>query len=232
MNDDDKFDLEQALEGLGERITKVAELVGGKKRLAQAIRISESQLYRYIAGDSQPTIEPLAAIAKSGNVDLNWLVLGERSSGLPPQINDIKGLYSSKQEYINIPEYLPEGDEIDNQPVSEMGRLSFNHFWLLKLGLDISQLRLLRAHGDAMAPTLHDGDLLMLDTGQTAFNGDAIYALNLEPQCCTVKRLQQAVDQGVYIVSDNPAYREQHVPSADIDNLDIVGKVVWTAGVM
>ena len=79
------------LSGLGSRIAKIADLVGGKKNLAHTIGISESQLYRYISGDSQPTVEPLAAIAKCGEVHLDWLVLGDGPTGLLNEIHDVKG---------------------------------------------------------------------------------------------------------------------------------------------
>ncbi len=232
MNTQEKQDLLQALAGLGDRISKIADLVGGKKNLARAIGISESQLYRYIGGDSQPTVEPLAAIARSGQVHLDWLVLGEGPTGISSEINDLQGLYSSRQEYIPITEYTEEDHKLENQPLSSMGRLTFNHFWLVQAGLNPENLRLLRAHGDAMAPTIKDGDLLMLDISQKKFNGDAIYVVRLDPQNLVAKRLQQSVDKGLYLVSDNPAYREQHIPDNERDGLDIIGKVVWSAGML
>ncbi len=225
-------ELTQALAGLGDRISKIADLVGGKKNLARSIGISESQLYRYIAGDSQPTVEPLAAIAKCGNVHLDWLVLGEGPTGISAEINDLKGIYSTKQEYISIPEYKEEDVELENKPVGSLGRLSFNHFWLLKSGLDPQNLRLIRAHGDSMSPTIKDSDLLMIDISQTAFNGDAVYILRLDSNGLVAKRLQQSVDKGLYLVNDNSAYREQHIPDAQKEALDIIGKVVWSAGLL
>ncbi|HEY3488088.1 MAG TPA: XRE family transcriptional regulator [Gammaproteobacteria bacterium] len=228
MDSQDKLDLTQALKGLGDRISKIADLMGGKKSLARTIGISESQLYRYISGDSQPTVEPLAAIARCGQVHLDWLVLGEGPTGIAAEINDLKAIYSSKQEYIAIPE-LKDDEHTDSAPTRQVGKLSFNHFWLVKAGLNPENLRLLRAQGDAMAPTIRDGDLLMIDIKQNIFDGDAIYVLKLE-QRMVPKRLQQSIDRGLYLVSDNSAYREHHIPDAQKRELNIIGKVVWSAG--
>lgn len=232
MTSDANQDLASALSKLGERISKIADLAGGKKALARAIGISESQLYRYIAGDSQPTVEPLAAIARCGNVHLDWLVLGEGPTGLLQEVNDIRGLYSAQQEYIAIAEYHDQSGEARPSPVNAVGKVSFNHAWLLKAGLNPDTLRLIRAHGDSMAPTIRDGDLLMIDIGRTRYDGDGVYLLRIDEGHPSPKRLQHAVDKGLYLVSDNPAYREQHIPDSQKDSLDIVGKAVWCGGLI
>lgn len=232
MNQEEKKDFDEALAGLGERISKIADLVGGKKPLANAIGISESQLYRYIAGDSQPTVEPLAAIAKCANVHLDWLVFGEGPTGISPEVSDFKTFHSTRKQYITIPEYHHENKELKNQSSGSLGKVSFNHLWLMKVGLNPETLRMLRAYGDSMAPTIKEGDLMMIDIGQNKFDGDAIYILKLAPHYLITKRLQQAVDKGIYLVNDNPAYREQYIPQNERDTLEIIGKVVWSAGLL
>lgn len=232
MNIEEKENFDEALAGLGNRISKIAELTGGKKNLANAIGISESQLYRYIAGDSQPTVEPLAAMAKIANVHLDWLVFGEGPTGISPEVHDFKSLYATRKQYITIPEYQYDNPEVKNELSSSLGKVSFNQLWLMKIGLNPDSLRLLRAYGDSMAPTINDGDLLMIDIGQNRFTGDAIYILKLDPHCLVAKRLQQAVDKGLYLVNDNPAYREQHIPNSERDSLEIIGKVIWSAGLV
>ncbi len=61
---------------LGGRINSVASRVGGKKNLAKMAGISESQLHRYISEKSQPTIEPLVALAEAACVSVEWLATG------------------------------------------------------------------------------------------------------------------------------------------------------------
>lgn len=218
--------------GLGERIAKIADLVGGKKHLAKAIGISESQLYRYISGDSQPTVEPLAAIARCGSVHLDWLVLGEGPTGIMSEVNEPSSSYIDSRKYVQIDEFNENGMEPVNLSASDLGRFSFNHLWLVKSGLNTENLRLIRAHGDAMSPTINNGDLLIVDVSQKKFNGDAIYLLHLDTRLLVAKRIQHTADNGLVIVNDNSAYRDQHISNGQKESLEIVGKVVWAGGLV
>lgn len=70
----------QNYSALGKRIEEAAQgFVGGKKKLAAMAGISEAQLHRYIAGTSQPTINPLIEIAKASGFRLEWLATGNGS---------------------------------------------------------------------------------------------------------------------------------------------------------
>lgn len=218
------------LAGLGGRIAKIADLVGGKKTLAQAIGISESQLYRYISGDSQPTVEPLAAIAKCGSVPLDWLVLGSGSSNLLTNFNGPGSAYDTQNHYINVAEYK-DGDQSE-QPnaAAVVMQPSFSINGLRASGLNPDHLRLSSASDDAMAPTINNGDVILLDISQSQFSGDAIYLLRLERHILAVKRLQYSLDQGLLLINDNPAYENQLISSEQKNTLEIIGKVVWAAG--
>ena len=44
------------------------------------------------------------------------------------------------------------------------------------------------------------------------------------------KRLQSDFSGGVYVRSDNPAYREQHLSADLAANLRIVGRAIWAGG--
>jgi len=63
--------------GIGGRITAIADRVGGKKELARSVGLSESQLHRIIAGESQAKIEIIALIARIGGVTIDWLATGK-----------------------------------------------------------------------------------------------------------------------------------------------------------
>ena len=221
------------LSGLGARIAKIADLVGGKKNLAHIISISESQLYRYISGDSQPTVEPLAAIAQSGNVHLDWLVLGDGPTGLSAEINDPSNLYNAPQQFISIAEYQDPNPSIQpEQSIHNTGKPTFNSQWLRVSGLNPDHLRLACAGDDSMSATINHGDLLLIDITQNRYSGDGIYLLRLENHVLAAKRLQYTLDNGLYLINDNPAYKDQLISDKQKSSITIIGRIVWTAGLI
>ena len=42
--------------------------------------------------------------------------------------------------------------------------------------------------------------------------------------------MSRALTGGVFIRSDNPAYREQHLPADLAANLTVVGRAIWAGG--
>lgn len=63
--------------GIGKRIAACADAAGGKRRLAYRAGIHETQLYRYISGKNQPSVEVAAAIAGAVDVRMEWLATGQ-----------------------------------------------------------------------------------------------------------------------------------------------------------
>lgn len=195
---------------IGSRIAKIATLVGGKKILATKVNISESQLYRYINNESQPTAQPLVAIANAGDVSLDWLIAGKPSA---------------KDAHIenNRQDIFTEITTFDTPGYHAPNKVLFSLAWLEQHSLQAESLRLLPMLGDSMSPTINEHDLLVVDSKQTQVETDAIFVLQMDEKL-VAKRLQHAVDGGIYISSDNPRYREQHVVTTE---LNIVGRVVW-----
>ena len=105
---------------------------------------------------------------------------------------------------------------------------AFDPAWLRRVArgpLDL--LSVIRVTGDSMAPTLGDGDDILVDRGDGAERvRDGIYVLRID-EALVVKRV--AVDPAartLSIRSDNPAYPGW--PDCAPGALDIVGRVVWT----
>lgn len=81
--------LEYDLKLISDRIAKVAEMVGSKKKLAELMDVSEVQLYRYLNMENAPSIEVAFKIAQAGGVRLEWLLTGfERPKLLTPGVFD------------------------------------------------------------------------------------------------------------------------------------------------
>jgi phage repressor protein C with HTH and peptisase S24 domain len=89
------------------------------------------------------------------------------------------------------------------------------------------RLSIIRVQGDSMAPTLGDGDDILVDRGDGAERvRDGVYVLRMD-DALVVKRLAvNPAARTLTIRSDNPAYPA----AADCDPgaVEIVGRVVWT----
>ncbi|BAU58625.1 transcriptional regulator [Halorhodospira halochloris] len=109
--------------GLGARIAAIATSVGGKKRLAELVNISEGHLYRYISEANEPTASKLVALAHIGEVSLDWLLTGRESGQQVPS----------------------EGVALDLEVLESLGLIAFEELQERALSLEpATQARLLR----------------------------------------------------------------------------------------
>ena len=105
--------------------------------------------------------------------------------------------------------------------------IAFEPAWLKRVARGApDQLSIIRVRGDSMAPTLDDGDDILVDRGDGAEKiRDGVYVLRAD-DALVVKRL--AVDPAartLTIRGDNPAYPAW--PDCDPGAVEIVGRVVW-----
>jgi phage repressor protein C with HTH and peptisase S24 domain len=107
------------------------------------------------------------------------------------------------------------------------GVLAFDIRWLRALGGQPDSLSIIRVDGESMAPTLQDGDDIMVDRGDGAARlRDGIYVLRME-DVLMVKRVALAPRRGhISVRSDNPLYPTwEDITAAGVT---IVGRVIWT----
>lgn len=110
-----------------------------------------------------------------------------------------------------------------------LGHLAFDPAWLRRIGSgDPARLSLVRVSGDSMAPTLADGEEILVDGGDGAGRlRDGIYVLRID-DALVVKRIALRPDgRALSVLSDNPAAPDW--PDCDPARLRIVGRVVWAA---
>ncbi|MDO7834207.1 S24 family peptidase [Sphingobium sp. HBC34] len=107
------------------------------------------------------------------------------------------------------------------------GVMAFDARWLRHLGVRPQRVSIIRVDGESMAPTLSDGDDIMVDHDDAAERlRDGVYVLRLDG-VLMVKRIAIGPLRGRFsVISDNPHYPDW----TDIDPVlvDIVGRVVWT----
>ena len=90
---------------------------------------------------------------------------------------------------------------------------------------DLSGVGALQMESDCMEPTLHEGDLVIVDTAKTEAHIAGIYAVSVKGKRPFIFRLQPVHDGQVHLTSDNSKYKPVTVKSEDIK---IVGKVIFT----
>ena len=83
------------------------------------------------------------------------------------------------------------------------------------------RLTCIRAAGDSMEPTIHDGDLVVVDTGRTDPRDGHLFAVRTKAGLVT-KRLRRRAGRWL-LASDNPTRRPH--PMAEDDR--ILGQVAW-----
>lgn len=94
---------------------------------------------------------------------------------------------------------------------------------LRQLGVRPAAASMIRVQGDSMAPTLADGDEILVDRDRRVPGvRGALFVLRVEGELM-VKRLR-AMGREVEIVSDNPGYADR-VEAADA--VEVIGRVVW-----
>ena len=107
------------------------------------------------------------------------------------------------------------------------GVMAFDARWLRHLGVRPQRVSIIRVDGESMAPTLNDGDDIMVDHDDDGGRlRDGVYVLRLDGMLM-VKRIAMGPRRGWFsVVSDNPHYPDW----TDIDPalVDIVGRVVWS----
>ena len=117
------------------------------------------------------------------------------------------------------------GASVDGEAVE--GEVAFDPKWLRDLGADPRALSIIRVEGDSMAPTLDDGDDILVDGGDAAARlRDGIYVLRMD-DALMVKRVARAPGPGrISVISDNPHYRSWD--DLPMGSVQLVGRVVWT----
>lgn len=90
------------------------------------------------------------------------------------------------------------------------------------------RVQLLTGRGPSMRGMIEHGDVVMVDTSITYFDGDAVYVINVGGET-QIKMLQMRPD-GLYVVSRNQDYPAFRV-SPEANDFHIGGKVLCTLGV-
>jgi phage repressor protein C with HTH and peptisase S24 domain len=99
--------------------------------------------------------------------------------------------------------------------------------WLRQRGISPSAASLVWVKGDSMEPTLKSGAMVMINHNRRDPGARRIYAFR-QGDDLRVKRLEWLTPEQLLISSDNPAHKAELLTQPDMDDLEIIGEVVWS----
>lgn len=202
-------------------IQRLRRIIGERSvhRFAREAGLSDSLMRKYLNG-SYPGLDRLVRLAEAGGVSVQWLATGQET-GFPEVATPraIDGQASPNEDFVRIQAYPDTGKSAALLP-------AFNQAWLKREGLVPQQLVYVLVEGNAMAPTMREDDLVLVDTSQDTVTHDGAYVLH-NSSGIMIKRLQFDLEGGLRVCSDNPDFKDQQLSSKAAERLDILGRVVW-----
>ena len=146
----------------------------------------------------------------------------EHSSGAP----------ASRRDFIAVPRLdvqASAGPGALAESEAKLGHYGFDRSWLQRLSEGSpDRLSIVRVSGDSMAPTLLDGDdILVEQITPGARVRDGVYVLQRD-DALLVKRVALGRASGTFDVSsDNTAYPSW--PNCTTEEVQVLGRVIWAA---
>jgi phage repressor protein C with HTH and peptisase S24 domain len=214
-NKDHNNERQEHNDGLTERLREAMGEVT-QAELARRVGVTKSSISSYLGG-SAPSFLVGAALADALGVEPRWL-----ATGIGPVNAD------HEATPILIPRYdvmLSAGAGAWSDRAQQIGSLAFQRSYLAKLGAaDGKGLIVLGMGGDSMAPTLRDGATVLVQTNLTGWE-DGVWAF-AQDNLLRLKRLQRGLSK-LTIISDNPQYAPEELPSEEADALQLIGKCKW-----
>ncbi|TCM84820.1 peptidase S24-like protein [Rhodovulum steppense] len=146
-----------------------------------------------------------------------------------PWLSKSGGTSDARSNFIHLPLFdihasaglgMPVGPEV------QLGALALDRAFLRAQGANPDRCSVIAASGDSMEPSIPNGALLVVDHGQTEIRHGHIMVVNVGEDLL-VKRIRRRLDGLVELISDNPAYPPETIGRDMIDQLRIVGRVVY-----
>jgi SOS-response transcriptional repressor LexA len=197
----------------------------------RAFRKADNTALQNIKKGSSPSVDRVAALATALGLDF---YLGPKRETAPVPLVTLDAT-----DYASIPlheAWLSAGPGSENSGANIIDHLAFRRDWLARIGISASQSCLARVSGDSMFPTLSPGDMVLIDTSKTDpqirsrapqdKRRPMIWAL-LDSGEARIKRIERPNSGTILLISDNPDHPPELRTGHQLDQLKVIGKVVW-----
>lgn len=218
---------------------------GAGARLAKMAGVTPKATSKWLNGESMPGGAKMLAVANALGVRVEWLeygrgdmreattlpVLDER---VPPRGFELE----NEPGYTGVLQLTAQGSTgsgEDNTHVEIRGVMAFKSSWLRANNLNQRHLDVIYASGNSMEPTINDGDVMLVDESKIEPKDGQIFAMQSATKGTIVKRLVKSDIGGWIIRSDNPdkaRYGDEALRDGEINEVRIIGRVVWRGGML
>lgn len=182
--------------------------------------------------------ENLLKAADFFEVEPLWLASGRggkyRNDGADPTLHPLLAWEHESDlpegQFVLIPQIAIS--EVNSVPKIELRQempMAFRADWVRERHLSPSRLGSLVANGDAMEDRIHDGDAIVVDTGQLEIEDGHVYAIRYERRT-RVRRLYRTPGGGLRVKSDKAKYPELELSPEEAKMVFVVGRVVHVSG--
>jgi phage repressor protein C with HTH and peptisase S24 domain len=170
---------------------------------------------------------------KEFSVNIDWLITGEGEMfdgprSVAPPANSRANL--DQPDFIRLPMYdgVHASAGAGVTPTSEHSSavLAFERQFLRERGAIPDSCTVIKARGDSMTPTIPDGSLLVVDHSQREVANGYITVVGVGDDLL-VKRIRRRLDGMVELISDNAAYAPEVIAADRLEQLRIVGRVIY-----
>ena len=218
---------------------RVAEAIvagGGAAAMSEKTGIPLGTMNKYTAMTSTASFTNAAKIALAAEVALDIIAFG-RSPLASKNVSKLSERLRSKARWLNEqPDFirLPTYPEVRASAgpgaitTSELadGVMSFDPRFLRDQGATPEKCTVIWAHGDSMVPTIPDGSALIVDHSQTEVKNGSIMVIGVGEDLL-VKRVRRRLDGLIDLISDNAAYQPETLGPDALQQLRVIGRVVY-----
>lgn len=193
--------------------------------LSKKINWASSRISELLTDKRDIPVDKIKPIASLFNINTNELL--DYNAGERKQIPNLSNTFNPQNISIDILDATACcGMGIENFMENVIGQwnIPLLEYRTISTTSAPDNVKMIRVKGDSMAPTIKDGDWVLVDTSFRAPDSDGIYLLKISTGLA-IKRLQGSVGNNITIISDNPKYPPVTASSGEIL---ICGKIIYT----
>ena len=200
---------------------------GGPAAVSKLSGIPKGTIEKYAAETATPSVVRAAKIARALGIKLDDLAAlrAHADWGAGRNLTDL-----DQSGMIRLPVYreVRASAGPGAVPVAELadGIISFDRRFLREQGAVPEKCSVIWAHGDSMMPTIPDGSALIVDRSQTEVKNGSIMVIGVGDDLL-VKRVRRRLDGLIDLISDNSAYAPETLGPDALQQLRVVGRVVY-----